>query len=224
VCLFAVASPAWGAIETFHTSASQFDSGVDNQGWWSATRGNLDSNDNYFTGEISGDILRSFFSFDLTSLSGTVVGAELTLRRFRFDSADPTETLGFFDVSTPATTLNNNEGTSATIFDDLGTGVSFGTFVLPVATTPEVITFTLNAAAIAAINGAQGGFFSIGGSLLSLDNPFSDERIFFFSSDLDPQMLTITTADNATVPEPLSVLVWVGLASVAGLVKYRRGR
>jgi hypothetical protein len=35
---------------------------------------------------------------------------------------------------------------------------------------------------------------------------------------------TLTITDNSAVPEPLSLLVWVGLASVAGLVTYRRTR
>jgi hypothetical protein len=62
---------------------------------------------------------------------------------------------------------------------------------------------------------------------------FVIEQIVFIYSELSSvpaganQRVRVATSidvygSNAAVPEPLSLLVWVGLASVAGLVKYRR--
>ena len=158
----------------FRTSDSQFDAGANNQGWWSLVTPNFDFNDNYVTGTAtsSGGVeTRNFFTFDLRSLDlsgSTIVSALLQVDRGgRGD--DPTETLTLFEVSTDAATLNNNTGTSAAIFDDLGAGAVYGTYIVRFDG-PQFgrATFRLNQTAIAAINGAAGGFFSIGGALQSL--------------------------------------------------------
>ena len=46
LALWPVAANANGEILIFSTSDSQFDPGVDNQGWWSDTASNYDENDN----------------------------------------------------------------------------------------------------------------------------------------------------------------------------------
>src|SRR5689334_1870915 len=94
---------------TFNTSDSRFDGLTDNQGFWSATASNNGAvKDNYFTGELdTGAVLRSFFTFDLSSLSlvgQQIVDVTLELTRYVYDSTDPTETIAFFDVSTIAAT------------------------------------------------------------------------------------------------------------------------
>jgi hypothetical protein len=66
-------------IITFSTSNSRFDNNVNNQGWWSNTSNNFDSNDNYITGFTTFGIIpfggptewRSFFTFDLSTLDLT---------------------------------------------------------------------------------------------------------------------------------------------------------
>ena len=59
--------------------------------------------------------------------------------------------------------MNANDGRSQTIFDDLGTGTSFGSFRVVGGTPDDVLSFPLNAAGVAAFNATRGGFFSIGG-------------------------------------------------------------
>jgi hypothetical protein len=154
----------------FDTCASRFDPGVDNQGWWSATFGNTDVNDNYFVGSHPNDVdlLNDFFTFDLTSLTESALSATLHLKRYfgGSDTGETSHTYHLFDVSTDAATLNANTGTSAAIFADLGSGMSYGSFVVSVAGDPdEILAFALNAAAVADINAAAGGFYSIGGTL-----------------------------------------------------------
>jgi hypothetical protein len=145
--------------QTFTTSQSEFTPGVRNQGWWSPTLFNFDTNDNYFVGHSDPDRLRNFFSFDLSSACGA---SSVTLQLTRFIQTGPL-TYSLFDVVTPAATLNANDGTSQTIFDDLGSGTGFGSFPVAEGAATDVLSFPLNSAGVAAFNAAGGGFFSIGG-------------------------------------------------------------
>lgn len=161
--------PPARAAFILNTFDSQFDYGVDNQGWWSATTGNDTYNDNYVVSMYGTDTIRNFFTFDLRSvdLAGqTIVSATLQLRRGGGQGA-PTETLSFHHVATDAATLNANNGTSEAIYNDLGDGTLYGSFEVPTAgNSEELVSFPLNAAAIADITALAGsGFFSLGGSL-----------------------------------------------------------
>ena len=70
---------------------------------------------------------------------------------------DTSETIAFFDVSTPAATLNNNTGASAAIFADLGSGKNYGTFGVATYSFSSALTlaFALNADEI-----ERGGWFA----------------------------------------------------------------
>lgn len=206
-------------ILIFNTSDSQFDPGVDNQGYWSDTLSNYDENDNYATGiNPFGDLSRNFFTFALSSLTLPVISARLELTHFYYDSTAESETFGLFDVSTDAVTLNNNVGSSTSIYDDLGSGVSYGEFeVLSDGLETDVLSFQLNSAALADINVAKGGWFSIGGALLSFGSPVGDgtESIFGSSQDGGVQRLVVEV-----IPEPDTLL----LIGLGGLLLRRRSR
>lgn len=207
-------------VVTFGTDQSPFTPGVHNHGWWANAYhwGAGDENDNYFVGRVDGIECRNFFTFDLASLTETVVSARLEVVPYSYLSSASSETYGLFDVHTDTATLNYNEGTNPTIFSDLGNGVSYGTFLVerPPPPIPEplfaisgtdsnVLTFQLNADAIANINAAAGGFFSIGGTLLTLDGTtdyFGDEGLFGFSCGTGPQYLILEV-----VPEPATFLL-----------------
>jgi hypothetical protein len=209
---------------TFDTSDSQFDAGVDNQGWWRIGSSPVDPdtlNANYFVGVTTGILGRSetrdFFTFDLASLvlSGqTITSAVLQVDGSIHGTSPDPVTIGFFDVSTPAAALNNNSRINPTIFDDLGTGVSYGSFVVGVYADHELLSFQLNAAALADVASASGGFFSLGGALSNAAN-FDNAGIFGGSSNAGIQRLVITTEPTAVapVPEPATVvLAGMGLA------------
>ncbi len=172
--------PAHGLqTQQFSTAESMFHRDTFNQGWWAATHTTTrDNNDNYFVGRCCREEeIRDFFTFDLSSLKHRVVFAQL-----RVESGDVRghahKQLGLFDISTPAAVLNHNTTLNPEIFADLGTGTSYGTFDVKGSQDYEVLSLSLNRSAIRDINNANGGFFSIGGRLLSLKDADRQEFIF----------------------------------------------
>jgi len=204
------ASLAQAAVVTVTTSDNQLQAGVDNQGWWSTFAiNNNPVNDKYFT-EL--DDFRSFFSFDLSTTSGTVTSATFEVRRY--DQFLPV-TLGLFDVSTPAATLITTRQSvlSPIIFADLGTGNSYGTFNVNTGASTDILSFALNATALADINSTVGqGFFSVGARVLSGPAIFSASNQEPGSSDGQFNSVQRLVLNVQTVPEPNSlVLMFLGL-------------
>jgi hypothetical protein len=156
--------------QVFNTSDSRFNPSYDNHGWHSATRQRLYF-PNYIVGSSFSHYFNNFFTFDLSTLNGIAVSATLEIRRFGSSNTnEAVETYELFDVTTDAATLNNTAGPSPSMFTDLGSGVSYGSFEVPGSGLPDdILIFPLNAAAINDINAAKGGFFSIGGTLTSND-------------------------------------------------------
>jgi hypothetical protein len=169
-----VSPPAGAATIELSTALSQIDAGNNNQGWWTAAGpANQNTNDNYFVGKDDlGREFRDFFTFDLRLVPAdlTVVSATLRVNAGFSNAGDLLETVGLFDVSTDATTLNRNNGVNPAIFEDLGTGRSYGTFPVNRGVLGD-LSFPLEAAAVADINAARAGYFSIGGRLVSFSRP-----------------------------------------------------
>jgi hypothetical protein len=200
VSAVALALPALGqavTTQTFTTSQSEFDAGTRNQGWWSPTLANQDSNDNYIVGNADPSFgpARNFFSFNLAS---ACPASKVTLQLTRFDQTG-TLTYSLWDVSTPAATLNNNAGASPTIFDDLGSGTSFGSFAVADGAETDVLSFPLNPAGVAAFNAARGGFFSVGGQTPGETSPPS--YIYGFSGGPNGTQQLVATCLPTTTEE-----------------------
>ena len=182
----------------FSTSDGQFLEGADNQGWWSATLRGLDGSGNYATGRdlLSGEV-RSFFTFDLSTLDltgRTITSAALQVHG-GVTSGDPIETVHLFDVSTDAATLNDNSTTSAAIFEDLGTGTTYGSHALtagaPYGTQPGLLWLPLNSAGIAEVASAAGGYFSVGAAILDFSGGHVLEAAFGYTSNEGVQQLVV---------------------------------
>ena len=171
---------------TFLTSTSPFNAGMNNSGWWSATSSNANKTDidNYIVG-VSGDMFNDFFTFSIPVGIGTITSASLSAPRGGDGGASTAGvpfTYSLFDVSTSAAVLNANTGASAAIFNDLGSGVSYGSILVSNLTTPDPLVITLDAAAIAAINASNGGFFSIGGTLTPSSVPEPSSALLLASA------------------------------------------
>lgn len=174
-----------------------------NQGWWSTNNFNPngDGNDNYFVGSLGQAQLNNFFTFDISNLINPVSTVTLNLMRYSgwSDLGNLNHTYSLFDVSTDASVLNATNGFSAAIAGDLGSGVSYGSYVISVSgSSGEILNLSLNSAAVADLNAAIAAdqrYFSIGG--------------------------TLTPGGTNSVPEGGSLLTFFGLA-FAGLVALRR--
>ena len=103
----------------------------------------------------------TFFSFDLSAVKGTIVSAELVLEQEHYYSTDPSETASTWDVSASPAILMSTANSLA-IFQDLQSGVQYGSFIGTAQDTGTKHTTTLNANAIADLNGARGSSFSVG--------------------------------------------------------------
>ena len=160
-----------GGVVSLNTGESIIDPNHGlNQGWWSATYENTEANDNHFTGTPNGgaDWLNSFYVFDLSYLAGAQATAATLVLNDNGEEGSPPFNLSFWDVTTPAATLVDTDGTSAAIYNDLGSGIEYGSLSYGGGVTypgpSGTITVTLDAAALAAIN-ADGGYFAIGATL-----------------------------------------------------------
>ena len=226
--LFAVAALAGGAqAATYTFDTSNIAAGIHNLGNWSATGINADASTNYAVGYSAGTAWRNFFTFNLASLAPNqqIVSATLELRKWWYTSPDASETVQFFDVSTPAQVLNNNTGASATIFNDLGSGASYGSVAIGAPSNPALpdtgatISVALNGAALADIAAAGGGYFSIGGTCITCTTGptgQNSQNVFSGSSATGIQQLVIQTIP--AVPEPSTyAMLGVGLAALAFL-------
>ncbi len=124
LCLLGASLPCYSAIIPLPatTSGRYFDSGVFLSG-------------GYGTGWHSGlpGEARSFFSFNLAGVTGTIISATMHLQTApgfgSYLSGDPTETLSLFDVSTAIASLSGGSG-GIPAFTDLGTGTVFGSLVV----------------------------------------------------------------------------------------------
>ena len=129
---------------------------------------------------------RDFFVFQLTGLRATVTGATLSL--YNPDvSIDPgtgtplpagyistLPALGYaaFDV-TSALDPVTGASAAANVYGDLGGGVFYGAKTVTAADDGQFVTLSLNTAAVAAINRANGGTVSIGGTVTQVPEPAS---------------------------------------------------
>jgi hypothetical protein len=137
---------------------------------------------------------RNFFTFDLRTLNQRVVSASLRINTKDL-VGDAYETLRLHDVSTDPQTLNSRQGRNAAIFADLGTGKVYGTHTLSTEQDDVVVDLQLNRNAIRALNRAQGGYFSIGGRLTSIEsrNPGADQDQYMFSNSSRQQTVELVT-------------------------------
>lgn len=210
------------------TSAQQTLNAID-QGWYDEFGTHDSGNENYFVGfdnEFSGLVHRNFSAFDLSQLDQPIMTATLMLFNLDgtmgsgdgFSSDDPFETYSLFEFTSDIDQLLNGSG-GISAFNELGSGLGFGSYDISVKDNGTFVEVTLNADAIQAINniafqdsGDQRIVF--GGAITTLDFK-NNEYAFAFSHEMPDVRLVVTS-----VPEPSSTLaIWILFGS-----QFRRRR
>jgi hypothetical protein len=154
---------------TLSTASNEITSGTRNQGFWCTNFGSSDTNDDYFTGNANGFYCNDYFSFSLAGYANpcTVESAVLNIPAFS-GSDTGTKTLGLFDVSTdPLTLAAKHNNPNSTIYNDLGTGTTYGSYSVDTGFT-GTFHLALNPTGLAALQQAKvthQSYFSLGGSI-----------------------------------------------------------
>ena len=180
---------------------------------------------------------RTYLTFDLSSLVDSIASARIKIHQAdtRVDSGDRFD-LAFYSVETDADVLNNLTEFDWEIFDDLGGGTLYRNVHMLDAALFEgspppdsiyfneqevsrVLEISLNADAVADINKARGGYFSI-----AMRTPYPG-TVFGGAEQYGPPQLVLSTH-----PIPLPPALWsggaimaLGLAGYAARLKRRGG-
>lgn len=167
---------------------------------------------------------RNYHSFDLTDVTGTIETATLRIwvEPASYDSSAPSETVELFSVSTTAAVLANpTDLESQSVFADLGSGTSYGDFLVTSANDGSYLEVVLNEDAITDLNTAIGGFWSVGGALTTIDGTYNtgliSERVFQSEAGVGRFAQLVLDGQNV-VPEPASAM----LLAAGGLCLLRR--
>jgi hypothetical protein len=180
------------------------------------------TNPNYGAGECTRDPCglfdyaeyRNYFIFELGSIDRVITSATLWLWLPEDGFVSPTgsETYGLFDVDTAPDLLGRHSDVG--IFDDFGTGRSYGTYIVTETDEHTLIQIQLNAVALADLN-TTAGLFAFGGAVTTLDAEMNNELIFGYSDNQHARLLLELT------PVPVPGAAWL-LASA--LLALRLGR
>jgi hypothetical protein len=134
---------------------------------------------------------RSYFGFNIPSFSGTVSSVTLNLEVVRYDSPDASESFWVYDVSTPLATVTSLPSPCgpatqcSSIFDDLGSGTTYGSFTLNSSSTGTIKSVVLTPA-ITGVSNARGGTFTVG--ITEYTGPGDGGEVVLFNSDTESRI------------------------------------
>lgn len=206
-------------------NASSIEINAQNAGWYNQMGEHISDNPNYIAGNVQYSIgaadysfiYHNFFVFDLANMNEPITAATLQIHSYEIKG---TGTYHLFDVLTPPEMLFTDTADSVDIFNDLGTGQTFGSFDASPGKSFQTLQLTLNQSAVDAINSAD-GLFAIGGSFAT---NFTNSYIFGASGNIGEIKLFLNTT-SIQVPEPgvLTLLV-IGLVSIGFFRKIKNIR
>lgn len=189
------------AVASSFTTTLDFNS----QGWVNsagAGNGALNPN-NAYTGNFAGLRYNSWANFDLSSVPGTVVSAQLRVFTTAYlVGAGPYE-LGVYDVNTSFADLDGQTG-GIFAYNDLGSGHFYASAFFGDGTT---LTLALSNQAVTDLNASLGGDFRVGYTNITLNAVpalSSDNALYTFTSTL---IVNSVIGDAEQVPEPSSIVL-----------------
>ncbi|MEE2850367.1 MAG: hypothetical protein VX561_10920 [Pseudomonadota bacterium] len=183
---------------------------------WVASGGSVGNN--HTTGFFAGNDHGGYFVYNIPA-GEPITGATLSVNAASVLNGP--NTLEVHDVTTSPETVVSFAPNVA-IYNDLGTGVLYGTAVA--TTDRQTLTVTLNADAISAINAARGKSFALGFAIAT-GNSGENHTIFLASVYPTPRELILSRAAPTPVPtmtEWAMVLFGMILVGSAALYIQRR--
>ncbi len=220
---------ALGALLVTSAHAQLTLNSIDRGRYSSAGTHILSEYDSYLAGNVLGVSFRNYTTFDTTGLTGTITAA--TVRYFlpqdTFFSWSGSETFRVYDVATSSSTLSAFNIGATSIYNDLGSGVLFGSATITASLQGSYVDVALNNNFLSYINGSAPDIFSFGGSLSSA---LFSESAYIFSGTGNPadgrtQLILwgASPADgNVAVPEPSTYGLIAAAALLAGIAYRRR--
>ena len=144
-------------------------------GWYFQDGFHSPGNNNYIVGDctscVNSGSYNDYFVFNLGQITAPITSAVLDIGNGNGYVAGPLSTYSLFDISTPIASLDvsrsNGDVAGQAIFNDLQSGVLFGSRSITSVVQNSQVPTNLNAAAIAALNAARGQTWAIGGTLRS---------------------------------------------------------
>lgn len=198
-------------------SAEQLTVDAYDRGWWNNLGVHDQYNKNTYTGKGDEKTYRSYLAFDLSSLSRLITAATLRVEIERYFSADPSESVVVYDVSTPISVLTAS-GENVAVFSDLGTGNSYGGFTVIPTDVGSVLQITLSGEALNDINAALGGRFAVGLSLSSIAG-YSSQEAVRFSWDVEPRVHQLVLTMAQTTPTVFDVYMGPSCAEMTRIAQ-----
>jgi len=181
-------------------------------GWYDNSGSHTPTNINTLSGKCcGGKLLRDFFTFDLSGVTGNVTGATLKFYNLYMGSSSTIETWELYDFGGDKNTLVAGTGGLAA-YNDLGTGHMYASTTFNKATQLNSNqSITLNSFALADLTASAGGKFAVGGLMPTYGNPDEDWVLWGGAA---AQLILSTQA----VPEPVSLALFgLGLFGLAAV-------
>jgi hypothetical protein len=131
------------------------------RGWHSSTGGHSSSNENTLTGEYTGATYNSYYVFTLAGFTATSIQSVTLQLQLENYGGDASESFTVWDVTTPAATVENT-ATDVNIYNDLASGVSYGTGMATAAQLNQLLSIPLNNQAAMGATAKLGQDFVVG--------------------------------------------------------------
>ncbi len=166
-------------------------------GWYDITGSHNAGNPDYIVGLCGSsdscnggnDVFNNFFTFNVPA--GTYTSATISaylpnpgngLSAFYCNCTSLTYQL--WDVTTPISQLMASNSGRVDIYNDLGSGIFYGSAVVTAADQGTQILITLDAAGLASLNASAGGMWAVGGSIYGAQSPEPGTLMMFGSGVL----------------------------------------